>query len=191
MQQRGAGWWATGRRRRPAGQAATSRPSAVQAATQRPATHPPMLRCPPPPASPVAPKQMRMKSKTSEEMGLAPLVSSRTSPGGRGREARARGSASAQRVGRRSAPRWHLEAPKRKPSCASTAAIQAQHSPPTRALTLENTRRSQKGPRRPPLRSPRASAACGGSRGRRQAGGWEGGGFCCASVQPWIPRSLG
>lgn len=31
---------------------------------------------------PVAPKQMRMKSKTSAEMGDAPLLSSRTSPAG-------------------------------------------------------------------------------------------------------------
>ena len=72
--------------------------------------------------------------------------------------------------------RARLSSPQHAPPTGRRAARHACHSaprsPPTRALTLENTSLSQKGPSRPPLRSPRCSQDstwCGQGALRRRA----------------------
>lgn len=98
-----------------------------------------------------------MKSKTSAEMGDAPLLNSRTSPavveqgwqGSYGLYCRSELAGQVVTWARNS---WLL----------ALQTLQGGASPPTRALIFEKTRRSQKGPSRPPLMSPRANAACNG-----------------------------
>ena len=83
------------------------------------------------PHPPVAPKQMRMKSKTSAEMGDAPLLSSRTSPA-RGR----RDASSLFRLWQAAGEVVSVAAEPATHNGVKVSFSTWKHSPPTRALIL-------------------------------------------------------